>query len=398
MKTLPPFLVVAAMLTPELALAVPSTPSRVLELTAVSKDAVWTFDEVTQSSYWHAAEPHGEADSARRHFTPATIVVRQGERVLVRLRAYDNEHGFYIPDLGIGPFEIKAGETKEFILDATKVAPGAYLYLCTKNKCSDRHHWMRGYVLVYPASGHFDAPPSMADWGAPQVLPEMSQLVQLPAGPSRARGEALFAVKGCVACHNRGGRGGIHNHNYINDTVPRLNNRGEVMMLFETADALKVIEALEQGKDLTLPLLEELGVPRPAATFTQYQNMRKIVACGRPDEGRKDVNGPSPALTMPPWKDELSSEDVNNILAYLLSVSEYDDGTIAESAPPVPEVLAPADYQAALDRFDRHPAGVRLSTGDRVFWAVLLVDAIVLLGFIAFRIRARRPGLEEQQG
>ncbi len=389
------WLVLATLLAADTGRAAPPAAARVLELTAVSKDAVWTLDEVTRTSYWHASEPHGEAASTTRQFRPATIVARKGEQLLIRLRAFDNEHGFYVPDLGIGPLEIKPGQTTELVLDTGKFAPGAYLYLCTKNKCSDRHHWMRGYVLIYPESGHFDAPPSMTEWGAPEVFPTMSQLVKVPTTSSRERGQALFTIKGCIACHNRGGRGGIRNHNYINDTVPRLNNRGELMMLFETEEASKVIDVLDKGQDLTLPLLQELGVPRPGSTFSQYQNMRTIIHGGRPDEGKKDVNGPKPALTMPEWKDDLSTEDANNVLGYLLSISEYEDGSIAEAPPPIPEVLAPADYQTALERFDR-PARLGPSTGDSVLKAVLIADACVFLGLVAFRARHRKSVPGEQ--
>lgn len=133
------------------------------------------------------------------------IVVNQGERVRLRIRAEDVVHGFAIGRMGVdaGPIEPGKVTAVEFVADQ----PGEFTYYCTM-WCDPNHARMRGVLEVRgsgvtpspsraPASDvtlqHLDDP---RDAGiAPQIV------------PSPTRGLPLFGER-CARCHGERGEGG----------------------------------------------------------------------------------------------------------------------------------------------------------------------------------------------
>ncbi len=106
---------------------------RVIELTAVRADGVWTEERVQGWNYW------------RRTFRPATITLREGEEVVLRLTSADVTHSFSAPQLGVGPVEVEPGHVVEVRLKGTR--PGKFMYMCTVT-CGDRHFFMHGPIQV----------------------------------------------------------------------------------------------------------------------------------------------------------------------------------------------------------------------------------------------------------
>jgi cytochrome c oxidase subunit 2 len=110
----------------------------VINLTAVAKGGIFTFDEVVGYNYWWR-----EPEVARP-------VVRVGETVLFRLRSADVTHGFSIPELNVGPAYMEPGEITEvrFVPEES----GEYLIQCT-NRCGCCHEEMFAILEVRGPNG-----------------------------------------------------------------------------------------------------------------------------------------------------------------------------------------------------------------------------------------------------
>jgi heme/copper-type cytochrome/quinol oxidase subunit 2 len=106
---------------------------RGVELTAVRRDGVWTEEPVQGWNYW------------RRTFRPATITLREGEEVVLRLTSADVTHGFSAPELGVGPVDVEPGHVVEVRLKG--IRSGKFLYFC-RVICGDRHFFMHGDIRV----------------------------------------------------------------------------------------------------------------------------------------------------------------------------------------------------------------------------------------------------------
>ena len=106
---------------------------RVIELTGVRWDGVWTDEPVQGWNYW------------RHTFRPATITLREGEEVVLRLMSADVTHSFSAPDLGVGPVEVEPGHVVEVRLKG--IRSGKFPYFCTVF-CGDHHFFMRGAIRV----------------------------------------------------------------------------------------------------------------------------------------------------------------------------------------------------------------------------------------------------------
>lgn len=77
-------------------------------------------------------------------FVPATIAVRQGEKVRLKIKSVDVDHGFAIPDF-------KVNETlspgKETVIEFVADKKGEYAFFCSV-VCGQGHRDMKGKLIV----------------------------------------------------------------------------------------------------------------------------------------------------------------------------------------------------------------------------------------------------------
>lgn len=108
---------------------------KLFEMTAIGKTGLWTLEPVQGHNYW------------RRNweFEPATIVVRVGDRVRLRLTSADVQHSFSIPKLRIRPVMVKPGTTTDVVFEAEE--SGAYTFLCYL-VCGKCHQRMMGTLII----------------------------------------------------------------------------------------------------------------------------------------------------------------------------------------------------------------------------------------------------------
>lgn len=271
--------------------------TRIITLTGIASGGVWTEEAVTGSNYW------------QRGFRPARPVLEVGKPTLFRLKSADVVHSFCVPALGIGPIEVYPGRVEEVLV--TPRTEGVFGHFCT-TMCGDPHFGMRGVIIVAGPGhdpGRPDADVVEAYWESPAPA----------SGATLAeRGRWLFHQKGCMTCHGAGGRGGIHNYNYVKDTVPALDTLSEKLFLFFPEDVEAIVDAIAAGVPLQ-SLDDDPPVPRFRAVLAQYESVRNVILKGNP-AGRKDPDGPLPPLEMPAWRYRLSDRDVDAILAYLLQL------------------------------------------------------------------------------
>lgn len=135
------------------------------------------------------------------------------------------------------------------------------------------------------------------------------------------RGRELFVRAGCVLCHGLEGKGGIINPNYIKGTTPRLDTLAEKMFLYDAEDVTTVLKAFESGK--SLDEVEDLDVPRSRVVVAQYKSIVTIITDGNV-AGKKDPEGSAP-IDMPSFKERLSRRDIDDMIAYLLSIYKWED-------------------------------------------------------------------------
>ncbi len=120
--------------------------ARIITLTALATDGVWTQELVAGENYW------------RKRFSPTPeIQVKQGETVVLRLASADVLHSFAIPLLNIGPIDVPAGEVREVKFTAEQ--PGTLIFLCWQ-VCSPVHEKLRGKILVIGSDGQPAPQPS----------------------------------------------------------------------------------------------------------------------------------------------------------------------------------------------------------------------------------------------
>ncbi|MFQ5652494.1 MAG: c-type cytochrome [bacterium] len=281
--------------------------TRVIHLTGVMKNGVWTDEEVTGLNYW------------RKTFPPATIVLREGEEVVLRLSSSDGTHSFYVPELNLGPIKVESGHTVEVSLRATKA--GDYTYYCTL-VCGDCHYFMRGTVKVLTADEELVSYVD-ADVGGSDKFCEFHN----PSNTFSSfidRGEYLYKWKGCVTCHGEGGKGGVYNPNYVKEYVPQLNTLAEKMKIDWKEDADILIGLMESDTDLE-SLEDDPPVGGYSRFLAQYNSIRTKILNGAPSLQMLDPDGPKPPLHMPAWEEQLSSEDIDAILAYLINQYPWEE-------------------------------------------------------------------------
>jgi plastocyanin/mono/diheme cytochrome c family protein len=275
----------------------------VFNLTGVAGSGVWTLEEVNGLNYWW------------KRFDPATLSVREGDRVVVNLRSADLFHRFYIPAFQVGPIDVEPGHmaTVRFVADR----PGVFQYYCT-SMCGTCHFYMRGWLVVTAEGEVVVEPPPVA---CTLCLPD--------AGPPPPRGELvdfgeyLYRSKGCVTCHGPEGRGGVTNLNSASVTVPRHDTTARKLFLNEIDDAEAFIETVGLVEDL-----DSLDDPPDVSLFqvvhARFDNAKQIIREGR-FTARLDPSGPAPPLQMPAWELLIDERDMDALLAYFVSLYPWEE-------------------------------------------------------------------------
>ncbi len=77
-------------------------------------------------------------------FSPNTITVNKGEKVVVRLTAVSGTHGFGSSELGLN-VRIEPGETKDIVIPTDKA--GIFAFKCSV-PCGSGHRDMTGTIIV----------------------------------------------------------------------------------------------------------------------------------------------------------------------------------------------------------------------------------------------------------
>ncbi|MEW6457344.1 MAG: c-type cytochrome [Acidobacteriota bacterium] len=278
--------------------------NRVITITGVFEEGVWTDEEVRGGNYWY------------RKYSPARPVLQVGQEIILRLKSADVIHAFYSPGLGIGPVDVYPGQVVEIKVIPEKV--GIFEYYCT-TMCGGPHFGMRGEIVVLGR-----------DTQSNQSLPSKSlnfgkYWLEKPPPPDARPveyGKWLYRQKGCFTCHGLNGEGGIQNWNYVKNVIPALNILSERMMLFDKEDADEIVKLLERGIDLEK--ISELPVPRYNVVLAQYKAIRDVIKKGSLP-GKKDPEGPMPPLLMPSWEQLLSDSDIDAIIAYLLTLQPWEE-------------------------------------------------------------------------
>ncbi|MFQ5604667.1 MAG: c-type cytochrome [bacterium] len=279
--------------------------TRVIHLTGVMKNGAWTDEEVSGLNYWW------------KTFYPTTLILREGEEVLLRLSSSDGTHSFYVPELNLGPIQVESGHTVEVPLRATRA--GNYTYYCTL-VCGECHYFMRGTVRVLDEDEKY----------ASSVDLEKAHLsCEIHDPPSKfisfiERGKYLYQQKGCVTCHGEDGVGGIYNPNYVSTYIPGLNNLADKMKIYWQEDAEIIINLLESNPDLE-SLEDDPPIDSYSRFLAQYNSICNKIINGSPTLQKLNPDGPKPPLYMPAWEEQLSREDINAILAYLISLYPWDE-------------------------------------------------------------------------
>jgi cytochrome c553 len=102
------------------------------------------------------------------------------------------------------------------------------------------------------------------------------------ANPQLARGRAVFVKYSCNGCHGAGGVGGIDNLNS------------------------------ESGGKIN-------GLLHVSETYTTAELVERI-RTGTPTIGKTDPTGPEPPIRMPPYRDLIAGQELNDLVAYLLTL------------------------------------------------------------------------------
>jgi plastocyanin/mono/diheme cytochrome c family protein len=285
-----------------------SSKARTIVLTGVAPQGIWTQDEVTGANY------------SKGGFKPAQIRLEAGEQVHLVLRSADVVHSFYMPQLGIGPIQLIPGHTEVVNFKADK--EGIYPFYCT-SVCGNCHFHMlnmRGLVAIGKELPGGDAPSldePLCHVNISSDMPTFSDVTQ--------KGHYLFQTRGCVTCHGADGVGGVPNFNYARGTVPALNSLATKISLGSKDEVEAFTKALGQNEELSKDKPVP-GISNWLLTFAQYQSVVKTIEGGSPPL-KADPNGPEPPLFMPSWKEILSGDQINSIIAFLVSEQKFEEHT-----------------------------------------------------------------------
>jgi mono/diheme cytochrome c family protein len=266
-----------------------------ITLTGVADPGVWT-EEAVEVGYRGTAP-----------VSAARIVLHEGEQVILKLKSADVTHGFYSPELGIGPLEVYPGHTRTVRFKAP--SPGEYAFYCM-NMCGHCHFSMKGSILVLPKG---------AESPGEGLVSRCEGTDEAPSGTSVIdRGRAVYRKMGCATCHGEGGRGGVRNVNALpTEQVTALDHLAEKLWLRgpTASDIETALGLLEEGQSFGTLFPDQDSFPR------RYETISESIRAGQLTP-RKDPAGPDPPLQMPAMKARLLPEEIDAVMAYLISV--YD--------------------------------------------------------------------------
>jgi cytochrome c oxidase cbb3-type subunit 2 len=137
------------------------------------------------------------------------------------------------------------------------------------------------------------------------------------------RGALLYRGMGCVQCHGEEGAGGVRNPNYVKGTPPALDTLAERMFLDFEEDVAVFIGALERSVELA-ENASVLELPSARRILGKYQAVTNVIRTGS-SAAKADSAGPTPPLHMPSWYPHLTNEEIDELIAYLLSLYEEDE-------------------------------------------------------------------------
>lgn len=274
--------------------------ARAFNLTGVGSLGRWTLEPVGANYAW-------------KQFAPATLFVATGEEVVVHLRSADVFHRFYLPAFSVGPIDVEPGHTVTVRFTASR--KGVFQFFCT-SMCGACHFQMRGWVVVSDPGDTPPVPPALVRGRCP---PE----VMVPAGATLVeRGAVLYEQKGCATCHGPSGRGGVANLNSTGGSVPPHDTTAQKLLLRSREDADAFIGLLEGAGDPGGGA--EADITAFPAVRTRFMNAKEIVRHGRYTAGA-DPHGPEPPLQMPAWEYLLDERDIDALLAYFVSLHEWNE-------------------------------------------------------------------------
>ncbi len=276
-----------------------SEGTKVVTLSGVAEGGAWTLDKVDGTNYWW------------KDFKPATIYLEEGDKVVLRLQSTDVHHRFYAPQLDIGPIEVEPGHTEEAQFEAE--TPGTYRYYCT-SICGDCHFYMQGWIVI-TAKGQSPKVPEPLKCAHEFELPPKEDMI--------AWGRYLYQKNGCITCHGDDGKGGIENVNYTKETVPAHNTMADTLFLREKEDAETFVQMLLARVNLD-ELEEEPDIPLFNLVLKKYSDAKELFNAGK-NCAKADPNGPEPPLQMPSWEAQLTNRDFDAIMAYLITLYEWDE-------------------------------------------------------------------------
>lgn len=111
--------------------------------------------------------------------------------------------------------------------------------------------------------------------------------------PQLERGRMIFVKYGCNGCHGTSGEGGIKNFN------------------------------AQTGGQIN-------GLTRVSETYTHDELVERI-RNGVPTVDKADPTGPDPPLHMPPYKDLIAGQDMQDLTAYLFSLKPASEAKSADT-------------------------------------------------------------------
>jgi mono/diheme cytochrome c family protein len=296
--------------------------AKVFTLTGIGGEGKWTLEEVTGYNHWW------------KSFPEATVVVEQGDVVVIRLKSADVTHIFYAPTLDIGPIHIEPGYVQEVTFAAHD--DGVHEYYCL-SVCGDCHFYMKGRIIV---GSQF-----LKEIPARQPTDFCAFNVNIPEPRSMdlyRRGRFLFQKMGCITCHGAGGVGGKPNPNYVKGTVPALNKLARTLSLVDEEATNELVKLIEERKRVDEMDQMDTRIPRQNLVLAKYRTVRNVIKEGRPNVARNDTTMFNPPLTMPSWGEKLSEREIDALIVYLLKQQSWEDANYVAagvSKDPLPKNL-----------------------------------------------------------